>query len=214
MMISGTHLCVRLVPLFNQLPLANQRQIESLLVHHHYQRGEVILAPGDEGRMVIVEDGQVKLYQLNEEGEEQVLEVMHTGDYVGERWLYGAENEATFAVVQKPAALCTISYEDFTKLLAEYPELATRLLQLTMDKVQELTTQNQYLMMEAVEERLWAYLNRQATLRGRSRFTLPMKMKDLATYLGTTLETLSRKFKNLQAAGKIDRDRRVVSILQ
>ena len=58
-------------------------------------------------------------------------------------------------------------------------------------------------MMEAVEERLWAYLNRQATLRGRSRFTLPMKMKDLATYLGTTPETLSRKFKNLQAAGKI-----------
>lgn len=92
--------------------------------------------------------------------------------------------------------------------------MATRLLQLTMDKVQELTTQNQYLMMEAVEERLWAYLNRQATLRGRSRFTLPMKMKDLATYLGTTPETLSRKFKNLQAAGKIDRDRRVVSILQ
>ncbi len=211
---NGEHLCVSLVPLFNQLPLQDQRRIESVVVHHRYQRGQVILAPGDSGRLVIVEDGQVKLYQLSAEGEEQVLSVMNTGDYVGEQWLYGTENETTFAVVQKDAAICTISYEDFTNLLADYPELASRLLQLTMAKVQELTVQNQYLVMDSVEERLWSYLTRQAEHGGQKRFTLPMKMKDLAAYLGTTPETLSRKFRRLQATGRIVRHHRVVTIMK
>ena len=169
--------------------------------------------PGDEGKLLIVEAGRLKLYQLSESGDEQVLAVLGTGEYVGEQWLYRAANEAIFAVVEQDAAICELTYDAFTNLLAEYPELAARLLQLTMAKVRELTAQNQFLVIDGVEERLWAYLSHLASQRG-GRFTLPMKMKDLAAYLGTTPETLSRKFRHLQEEGKITRQNRVVTISQ
>ena len=211
--INGEHLCVSLVPLFNQLSLPDQKRIETMVHHHHYQRREIILSPGDEGKLMIVEAGRLKLYQLSENGDEQVLAVLGTGEYVGEQWLYGAANEAIFAVVEQDAAICEPTYDAFTNLLAEYPELAARLLQLTMAKVRELTAQNQFLVIDGVEERLWAYLSHLASQRG-GRFTLPMKMKDLAAYLGTTPETLSRKFRHLQEEGKITRQNRVVTISQ
>lgn len=209
--INGEHLCVSLVPLFNQLSLPDQKRIETMVHHHHYQRREIILSPGDEGKLMIVEAGRLKLYQLSESGDEQVLAVLGTGEYVGEQWLYGAANEAIFAVVEQDAAICELTYDAFTNPLAEYPELAARLLQLTMAKVRELTAQNQFLVIDGVEERLWAYLSHLASQRG-GRFTLPMKMKDLAAYLGTTPETLSRKFRHLQEEGKITRQNRVVTI--
>lgn len=209
--INGEHLCVSLVPLFNQLSLPDQKRIETMVHHHHYQRREIILSPGDEGKLLIVEAGRLKLYQLSESGDEQVLAVLGTDEYVGEQWLYGAANEATFSVVEQDAAICELTYDAFTNLLAEYPGLAARLLQLTMAKVRELTAQNQFLVIDGVEERLWAYLSHLASQRG-GRFTLPMKMKDLAAYLGTTPETLSRKFRHLQEEGKITRQNRVVTI--
>lgn len=46
--INGEHLCVSLVPLFNQLSLPDQKRIETMVHHHHYQRREIILSPGDE----------------------------------------------------------------------------------------------------------------------------------------------------------------------
>lgn len=168
--INGEHLCVSLVPLFNQLSLPDQKRIETMVHHHHYQRREIILSPGDEGKLLIVEAGRLKLYQLSESGDEQVLAVLGTGEYVGEQWLYGAANESTFAVVEQDAAICELTYDAFTNLLAEYPELAARLLQLTMAKVRELTAQNQFLVIDGVEERLWAYLSHLASQRGRALY--------------------------------------------
>ena len=50
--------------------------------------------------------------------------------------------------------------------------------------------------MERVEERLAHYLLQISA--NQSSITLFMKMKDLALYLGTTPETLSRKLKYLE----------------
>lgn len=44
-------------------------------------------------------------------------------------------------------------------------------------------------------------------------FTLPMKLKDLATYLGTTPETISRKIQVLERQGLIRHSVRKIQIL-
>ena len=54
--------------------------------------------------------------------------------------------------------------------------------------------QTRFLMMERVETRLSAYLLSLYLLSGGAAdLEIPMKMKDLSAYLGTTPETLSRK---------------------
>ena len=68
-------------------------------------------------------------------------------------------------------------------------------------------TENQTRFL-TMETRLATYLQAPS-----SHLTLPMKMKDLASYLGTTPETLSRKLHNLEDKEIISRKGRKLRIL-
>lgn len=67
--------------------------------------------------------------------------------------------------------------------------------------------------MERVEERLASYLLDLAKVAGSDQVQLSMKMKDIALYLGTTPETLSRKFKLLEKMGYLKRTGKQVKII-
>ena len=64
-----------------------------------------------------------------------------------------------------------------------------------MTKVEQ---QSQFLTIEKIEERLAIYLLDLSKVAQCNQVTIPMKMKELAAFLGTTPETLSRKFKLLE----------------
>ena len=89
-------LCVRLVPLFNQLSIDLQWQVEQLVHHQHVRRGTIVISPNNSNRLVIIEQGQGRLYQLSATGEEQVQRVLNAGDYVGETWLLGVTNNSNY----------------------------------------------------------------------------------------------------------------------
>ena len=88
-----------------------------------------------------------------------------------------------------------------------------RLLQLTLKKNRQLAAQNHLLGMDSVEERLKDYLKEQMQTNHSCEFVLSMKLKDLATYLGTTPETISRKLKVLERQGLIRHSARRIEIL-
>ena len=77
----------------------------------------------------------------------------------------------------------------------------------------QVEKQAQFLSMERVEERLSNYLLDLSKVANDYQFILPMKMIDIARYIGTTPETLSRKFKYLENNGYIERSGRKISIL-
>ena len=59
-----------------------------------------------------------------------------------------------------------------------------------------------------------ANLDQLMAQQGSATVTLPLKLKYLATYLGTTPETLSRQLTKLTQAGQISRHRRQVRVLK
>jgi len=67
--------------------------------------------------------------------------------------------------------------------------------------------------MERIEERLATYLLDLAKATESSQVKIPMKMKELAGFLGTTPETLSRKLKSLEKDRLIKRDKQMIQIL-
>ncbi|EOD02933.1 hypothetical protein IV58_GL001090 [Lactobacillus delbrueckii subsp. jakobsenii ZN7a-9 = DSM 26046] len=54
-----------------------------------------------------------------------------------------------------------------------------------------------YLSLSRTEDRLYSYLSDLALAKGSDTITLPLALKDLAAYLGTTPETISRMFAKL-----------------
>ena len=206
------HICVSLVPLFADLPEKDQLKINSLASDRHYQKGEMIFQPGDE-KLQIVSRGNMKVYQLSASGREQLLRVAQPGDYEGEAQLFGLENDSFFGQAMENTEICSLSKADFNRLLLENPQLSLKLLELSTQKLLATERQTQFLAMERVEERLASYLLDLAKVAGSDQFQLSMKMKDIALYLGTTPETLSRKFKLLEKMGYLKRTGKQVKIL-
>ncbi|MEE9113085.1 Crp/Fnr family transcriptional regulator [Lactobacillus delbrueckii subsp. indicus] len=206
------HICVSLVPLFADLPEKDQLKINSLTSHRRYQKGETIFQPGDE-KLQIVARGNMKVYQLSASGREQLLRVAQPGDYEGEAQLFGLENDSFFGQAMENTEICSLSKADFNRLLLENPQLSLKLLELSTQKLLATERQTQFLAMERVEERLASYLLDLAKAAGSDQVQLPMKMKDIAFYLGTTPETLSRKFKLLEKMGYLKRTGKQVKIL-
>lgn len=207
------HLCVSLVPLFNHLDITDQQRIHALVKHQVIEKGEQIFTPAGTAQLVIVAHGNMKVYQLSSNGKEQVLRVVEPGGYEGENQLFGVRNEVLFSEALETTEVCILRQQDFSELLLSYPQLSLKLLEINAQKMLKVEKQTQFLMMEKVEERLATYLLDLAKVAHTKTFVLPMKMKELAYFLGTTPETLSRKFKLLEQQQLIKRERRNVTLL-
>ena len=91
------HLCVTVVPLFNHLSLEEQRLINQVAFNKVFEKGEQIITPDSEDRLVIVARGSMKVYQLSSNGKEQLLRIVEPGGYEGENRLFGANSHHLFA---------------------------------------------------------------------------------------------------------------------
>ncbi|MCI1646390.1 MAG: Crp/Fnr family transcriptional regulator [Olsenella sp.] len=206
------HLCVSFVPLFSDLSTGEQREIMKLAHHRMYEKGELIFQPGDE-RLDIVAQGSMKVYQLSPAGKEQLLRVVESGGYEGEKQLFGIANETLFGQALEQTKVCTLSKRAFNQVILCNPEISLKLFELTAQKMVQVENQAKFLSMERVGERLADYLLGLAKVEGDDRITLPMRVMDIAEYLGTTPETLSRKLKYLEEAGYIERAGRKITLL-
>lgn len=211
--MTDEHLCVSLVPLFNHLDLENQRLINQVAVHKTFEKGEQIMVPGGAESLAIVARGAMKVYQLSINGKEQLLRVVEPGGYEGENTIFGAINENLFVEALQKSEICMINKQDFQNLLVSFPQLSLKLLSLTASKITSLEQQSQFLMMERIEERLATYLIDLYKVTNNKQLTLPMKKKELAAFLGTTPETLSRKLKFLSDKGYLKMYRNQIELL-
>ena len=151
---------------------------------------------------------------ISSSGREQLLRILNPGDYEGVNTLLGAMAQDIFIDSITDTEVCLLRKKDFTALLSRTPQLALKLLELYAQRMADTENQTRFLTMENVETRLATYLQALSLqVSSSSHLTLPMKMKDLASYLGTTPETLSRKLHNLEDKEIISRKGRKLRIL-
>ena len=120
-----------------------------------------------------------------------------------------------FAEALEDTFICMIKHQDFKKLLLTYPLISTTMLEELANRLAISEEQTAWVATETVKDRLIHYLSRSASFDsdGNSFFDLNMSKKDLASYLGTTPESLSREWTNLELLGTIRQiDRKKVQL--
>ena len=207
------HHCTSIVPLFNHLSEEEQDKIESLVIHRHFNKGETVWQPGDDPLLIIVASGSMKVYMIAGNGREQLLRLLTPGSYEGSNALLGARAQDLFIDTLEATDACLLRKSNFTALLEKTPKLALKLLEINAQRMADTENQTCFLMMERVETRLSAYLLSLSLLSGGAAdLEIPMKMKDLSAYLGTTPETLSRKLHLLEETNLISRKGKKIHI--
>ncbi|UTC09539.1 Crp/Fnr family transcriptional regulator [Latilactobacillus curvatus] len=212
-MTDEQHICAEIVPIFSHLDRDSLVKISAVTHHERVKKGTLVMSPTDQKRLVILAKGSIKVYQLSTAGKEQLLRMMEPGDFEGEKLLFKTEDEPLYGEVLQDSTICTLSRSAFQQLLLAYPEISLKLLEATTDKMTRLEKQANLINIESVESRIVTYLLDLAKASGETEVMIPMKLKELATYIGTTPETLSRKLKQLERHALIERNGRKIAIL-
>lgn len=190
--------CINLVPLFKSLSEAQKQEIATLIHEKKYPKDTIIYLRGDEvGHFMIVNRGQIKITQTAANGKEQLLKVLTPGDFDGEASLFNGNQRSANAVALVDSSVCQIDQSQFQALLTKQPELAVNMMQIMSKKIEGLEEEKTVSATTNVAGQLARYLLETSAALNQVEFKLPLKKKDIAVYLGTTPETISRTLKKM-----------------
>jgi len=124
---------------------------------------------------------------------------------MGEVAIFQTESyHSNYAEAISEVSICRIHKKDMDDYLGAYPEIMRRILSDVTKRLQVSEKQTMQVGMEQVESRIIDFLSEYVEDEENHTYvTLPMSKKDLASYLGTTPETISRKFSSLEERGLI-----------
>ena len=166
----------------------------------------------------VVRSGTVKTYQLSSEGDELVTGFHLPGELIGLDAI-GKQRYPAFAVALEDSRYCEIPYSDFQKMLDQSRSLNQLMLKLLSADMAEM--RDLLLVVGRMEARarvaiFLLNLSRRLGRRGQdtSRFRLAMDRRDIANYLGLTIETVSRNLSTMQKKGLLSVRGKRVHLLQ
>lgn len=194
--------CISLVPIFSDLSLQEMGEVAAITRERHVSKGETVYFAGKVSKeLFVVHQGRVKISRITESGKSQVLRVIGPGEFTGEMSVLHEMPRTDFAEALQDSTMCVIPGDALKSLMKRFPSIALKVLEELSTRVEQLQArleQNQHSSPEYRTARAILDLS-----GGSSELTLPMTKGDLASQLGMTQETLSRKLSLLQEQGVI-----------
>lgn len=191
-----------------QVPIFNHLEAESLALIHQkihaveFKKGEYLFrAEEPTNTLYIIQSGAIRLFHLLESGKEQLIRILKPGDFIGEWSLFSQDRQyEDYAYALVDTKVCQLYADDFKEVLLNYPAVSLKILEEMSRRLQASEKMTSRVANESVGTRLVNYLLGQ--LPGQASdahlINLELSRKELAAFLGTTPETISRKFKELE----------------
>lgn len=200
-------LCVTRVPIFQGLSRPEQERVADLVHPLSAAKGDIVAGPGQSvSRLLVLHSGQLKVSHTAANGQEQLLRIVRPGEVVGEREFMTGQRASDLVVALEPSRMCVLDHSDLAVLVREHPDISQRMLRSLSDRLASVERLLAAITSRDVAARIAAYLlDQTGTMHdGVMTVRLPMAKREIASYLGTTPETLSRRLSALAAAGIIE----------
>lgn len=188
------------IQLWQGLPEDQLDALAKIAIAQTYAKGKVMFEEGDEGRgFFVVKSGRVKVYKLSIEGKEQILHFFGAGDHFAEVPVFDGQCFPASAAAIEKSELLFFPRTAFLALLEQHPTLAIAMLAVSARHLRRMAQIIENLSFKEVPGRLAAYLLylSERNGKGEEEVRLDMTKAQLAAFLGTIPETLSRVFAKL-----------------
>ena len=194
--------CITRVPIFSNLTHEEMMEVARITSDKTYEKGEMIYTAGDKGeRLYVIHEGKVKITRVSEAGKEQIIRVLGSGEFLGELSLFSPEPLTDNAEVLEKTTLCLIDGTNLKQLMTKYPPVTWKIMEELSQRLRKAENLIENISIHGVEKRLAGTLIHMAN--GNGEVLLTMSKKDLASHMGMSQETLSRKLTVFQEMGLI-----------
>ncbi|HYH83978.1 MAG TPA: DUF1003 domain-containing protein [Pyrinomonadaceae bacterium] len=157
---------LRSVPLFASLDDKGATDLRELLELELKPAGSVLFKQDDEGdAMYLIEDGRVRIFINDEDGDEVTLAELGGGDFFGEMAILDGKPRSAFATVVTDSRLAVLSREHFLDFVRQNPDVALTMLSAITDRLRqtdEMLRQRVTRNLNEVEEESKTFADRMA----------------------------------------------------
>jgi CRP/FNR family transcriptional regulator, cyclic AMP receptor protein len=169
-----------------------------------YPKGAVIFMERQTPRGVFVlREGEMKLSISSSEGKTLTLRIAKAGEVLGLMAVLSGKPYEVTAEALRPCQVAFVRRDDFLRLLARHPEMNQAVVRQMGAQYQTACEQIRTLgLSTSVTERLARLLlewSASPNVRSGSRITLPLTHEQIAEFIGTTRESVTRAFSDFKS---------------
>ena len=202
---------LRNIPLFASIGADDLAELSNKLVARRYRKSETVFHKDDHGSTLhIITKGLVKISMPSASGgeEEVVLASLRPGDFFGELALLDENPRSATATAVEPLETLALERKDFLEFLKWYPEAAVRILGVLAQRLRNLNSQLEALVLSSPVSRLAETLLKVSRTHGKEtpegrELDLPLTIDELAGAAGLTPDRARRLLRNLEKSGVI-----------
>lgn len=192
------------LPLFSELTAQQSERIISISKIINYNKNEIIFMEGDPYKgFYILLKGTIKIYKISFEGKESILHLIKPYESFGDVPLFEGGNYPVNAQVITDSVLVFIPHKEFIQLIKDNSTICFNMLIGFSKKMRHLTQKVEELSTKEVANRFARYLLEEIRKvktdnQPEPSVRINISKKNIASYIGTITDTLSRLLKKMQ----------------
>ena len=170
-----------------------------------YKKGEVIFNEEDTANFYYqIVDGNVRMFNSNDEGKEFTQGYFSQGDSFGEPPLFINETYPSTALAFQECKIIKLAKDKFLKILEEYPTIQKQFLELICKRLHAKAKTTNDIINQKPEFRIMAFLNAHKKKNGEQKAIVPFTRQEIANFTVLRVETVIRTFSKMSAQDKVD----------
>lgn len=147
----------------------------------------------------VIESGKLKVFKVSPEGKEQTIHILGSGDLLAEAAIFDKKVYPANCSALTKSVLVQIDRNHFVDFLTKNPDASIKLLAGYSKKLRQLVSLVEDLSLNDIKRRFAKYLlNNCQNVENGYECKLAVSKKELAAFLGTTPEGLSRAINTLR----------------
>jgi len=204
--------------IFKDLTGEEQKQVDQIKSCQFYKKGELVFQAGSYPRgLYCVQSGKIKVTQRGADGREQIVHLIHDGDVMGHRAIFGEDTFSCSAIAMEDSHICFLPKAALYQMVEKNSKLALKFAHLLADELKEaehkITHTAQRPVKDRVAEALLILRNSYGVEADGKTINVLVKREDLANLAGTTRESATRFLYALQADGLVELSGKKIALL-
>lgn len=197
------------IDVFKELSEEDRSFLIKNSIRKRYEKGCCIFSAEDPGDTIfLIEEGTVKIYDLDESGRESIIWFRYQGEFFGLAEAIGGEPRMCFAEAVEPTSIFVIRRKIFEELLKRNSKIALIVIKILAARLRRLGEALKALHFQDLRRRLAQLLLNFGSICGveiEGKIVIEKKFthQDLANMIGATRQRVTETLNNFAKEGLI-----------